>query len=71
MQFYGSLHMTTKNGLSLRLALRQRSYDAYYAFGGCHKPLHQAFQVRWHELRDYYRKHLSWGYSVYEQAWSS
>jgi len=58
--------MTTKNGHHSVWHFA-KAYDGYYAFGGCHKPLTKRFKTLV-ELRDYYRLHLSWGYTTYEQA---
>jgi len=61
MQTLASLSRVTKNGLVSTWHFVQAP-DAFYAFGGCHKPLVKRFDTI-QELRDLYASYVKYGYS--------
>jgi len=61
MRTLGTLEMCTPKGHTSTWHFVQAP-DAYYAFGGCHRPLVKRFETV-EELRKLYKTYLSYGYA--------
>ena len=65
MRTLGTLSMTTKRGHTSVWHFVEAP-DAWYAFGGCHRPLVKRF-ASVDELRALYRSYISYGYAPMTQ----